>query len=86
MTRTQDHPTWLRFGGIGLEFAAAVAVFILIGYWVDRNYGSSPKGVLIGAILGIIGGGYNFIRQSLMASRQAVKESTRSSSKDQDDA
>ena len=45
--------------------------FGLIGYWIDTKYDSSPKGVLTGAILGIIGGGYNLIRESLMAAKAA---------------
>ena len=67
----KPYPFWVRFSGIGLEFAAAVAGFTLIGYWIDGHYQSSPKGVLIGAALGIIGGGYNLIRESLAASREA---------------
>ena len=67
----KNWPTWVRFSGIGVEVAAAVAGFALIGYWIDSHYGSSPKGVLIGALLGIVGGGYNLIRQSLAATREA---------------
>jgi len=67
-------PIWVRFSGIGFEIAAAVAGFALVGYWIDSHYGSSPKGVLIGSILGIIGGGYNLIRQSMAASQEAEKD------------
>lgn len=63
---------------MGVEFAAAIAGFTLLGYWVDRHYGCGPKGVLIGAGLGIVGGGYNLIRESMQAIRDAQ-------SKDQDD-
>ena len=55
---------------MGFEFAAAVIGFVLVGYWIDRKYGCQPKGVLIGAELGILGGGYNLIRTALQASRQ----------------
>lgn len=69
-----DRPAWLRLSGMGFEFAAAIVGFVLVGYWVDRHYGSAPKGVLIGAALGIIGGGYNMLRTALQASRQANRE------------
>jgi len=73
----KDRPTWIRHSGMGMEFAAAVVGLTLIGYWIDRHYGCGPKGVLIGAVLGIIGGGYNFIRESLQAAKDAMKRQDR---------
>ena len=72
MPELQKKPaTGTRLLGMGFEFAAAVAGFTLLGYWVDRHYGHSPWGVLIGVALGLIGGMYNLIRESLAASREA---------------
>ena len=56
-----------KLSGIGFELVAAVAGFTLIGYGWDRYFGSSPWGLLTGAVLGLIGGMYNMIRQSLSA-------------------
>jgi F0F1-type ATP synthase assembly protein I len=67
----RDREPWMRIGGVGLELAAAVGGFALIGHLVDRHYGSQPKGLLIGALLGLIGGFYNLIKASLRASREA---------------
>lgn len=66
-------PSWTRFAGIGIEFAGVVVGFTLIGLWIDRHYNKSPWGVLIGVSLGLIGGMYNLIRESLAASRDAGK-------------
>jgi F0F1-type ATP synthase assembly protein I len=60
-----------RLSGIGFELVAAVAGFTLAGYFWDRYFGSAPWGVLVGAVLGMIGGMYNLIRQSLLATRGA---------------
>lgn len=68
----RERPTWLRFSGIGVEFAGVVVGFTLIGLWIDRHYDSGPWGVVIGASLGLIGGMYNLIRESLKASRDAA--------------
>ncbi|MHC5111362.1 MAG: AtpZ/AtpI family protein [Planctomycetota bacterium] len=65
----QRKPNWVRFSGIGIEFAGAVAGFTLVGYLFDRHYESGPKGVLIGAILGLVGGTYNLIKESMKAVR-----------------
>ena len=64
-------PGWVRYSGVGLELAGAVAGFALIGYWIDGRYGSKPWGILIGLVLGLTGGLYNLIRQSLQAEREA---------------
>jgi F0F1-type ATP synthase assembly protein I len=65
--------------GIGFELAAAVAGFTLAGYFWDRHFGSSPWGVLIGAALGVIGGTYNMIRQSLSITREPSSENKKPS-------
>lgn len=68
--RKENRPSWLRFSGIGIEFAGAVGGFTAIGYLFDRHYDSNPWGLLVGVFLGLIGGTYNLIRESLYAARQ----------------
>jgi F0F1-type ATP synthase assembly protein I len=65
---------WSKLSSIGFELAAAVGGFIFIGYLWDRHFGSSPWGVLTGAILGLTGGMYNLIRRSLLATRGPANE------------
>lgn len=50
-----------------MELAAAVALLTLIGWWVDGRFGTAPWGVLVGSLLGLVGGMYNLIRDSLAA-------------------
>lgn len=64
-------PSWVRHSGVGLELAGVTAGFALLGYWIDRRYGTAPWGVLIGVVLGLVGGLYNLVRQSLQAVREA---------------
>jgi F0F1-type ATP synthase assembly protein I len=59
---------------MGFDFAAALLVFVLLGFWIDGHFGFSPWGVLIGAALGLIGGMYNLIRQGLEATRDAAEQ------------
>ncbi|MCO6437011.1 MAG: AtpZ/AtpI family protein [Phycisphaerae bacterium] len=75
--RRADRSSWVRWSGIGFEFAAAVVGFTLLGLWIDRSYKSGPWGVVVGAALGIVGGGYNFLRESLQAAKSAEDERRR---------
>ena len=72
-------PKWSRLAGMGMELGAAVAGFCLLGVWIDYRYDTKPYGTLVCALLGLLGGMFNFIRQAL----RAVKEQT-PSRKDQD--
>jgi len=65
------YPSWVRLSGIGVELVGAVAGFTLVGYWIDRHFGTGYWGLLTGLVLGLVGGMYNLIRQSLRASKEA---------------
>lgn len=65
----KDRPGWLRLAGAGFELTAAVLGFAAVGLWLGRYFGNANLGLMIGAILGIVGGLYNLIRASLVVSR-----------------
>jgi F0F1-type ATP synthase assembly protein I len=65
------YPGWIRYSGVGLELAGATAGLALIGYWVDGRFGTRPWGVVLGAIIGLVGGLYNLVKESLAAVREA---------------
>jgi len=67
-----------KLSGMGVELAAAIAGMGFLGWLLDRWLGSNPWLLIVGLVLGLIGGGYNFIRQSLAASRAANAEYRRS--------
>lgn len=49
--------------GLGTELAASVAGMLLLGYFLDQHFKTSPWLLLVGATAGLIGGFYNFIKQ-----------------------
>ena len=69
---------WGRLAGMGVEYGAVVAVFMLLGWWVDRHWQIEGHwGTLIGAALGLIGGTYNFVREALAAVRESERQGGR---------
>jgi len=64
-------PGWVRYSGIGLELAGATAGLAFVGYWIDKKFGTGPWGMLGGVVIGIVGGLYNLVRESLDAVREA---------------
>lgn len=75
----ESTPSWLRYAGIGVESAGAVAVLTLVGWWVDGRFGSAPWGTLAGAMLGLVGGLYNLVREAMSATHPAGEETARRS-------
>lgn len=69
MPRGDERPG-LRYIALGTEFAAAVLGLTLAGYWLDRHYGWSPWGTLTGAVIGLVGGMYNLLREALGSVRK----------------
>jgi len=75
-------PGWVRYSGIGLELAGATAGLALLGYWIDSKFGTSPWGILICVVIGIVGGLYNLVKESLAAASQAREDDAKEESKE----
>jgi len=84
MSADRRFPGWVRHSGIGLELAGATAGLALVGYWIDGRFGTTPWGLLGGVVIGLVGGLYNLVRESLMAVREAKTEDQLASQEDGD--
>ena len=47
---------------VGWELASFSILGVVLGYWLDRHFKSSPWGTLVGALFGIVIGLYLLIR------------------------
>jgi len=65
----------MALAGLGFELLAAIVGFSFVGYWIDRHYETGPWGLIICALLGIVGGLYNFIRVATRVTRESSEES-----------
>lgn len=66
-----------RHAGAGLQFAAAILVFLYAGQWVDRRLGTEPWGLLVGVFTGAGAAFYSLYRR-LMADVRREDEARRS--------
>jgi len=47
---------------LGIQLAAAVVIFLVVGVWADSNLGTSPLFTLLGLLLGSAGGFIKFFK------------------------
>ncbi|MFG0274010.1 MAG: AtpZ/AtpI family protein [Phycisphaerales bacterium] len=66
-----------RISGMGAELAGGIVGMGLIGWLLDRWWGTYPTATLVGAIVGILGGGLNFIRAAMALNREETRRSRR---------
>jgi F0F1-type ATP synthase assembly protein I len=45
--------------GAGTELAGSVVLLALLGWWLDKRWGTSPWLLLLGTLVGTVGGIYN---------------------------
>ncbi len=48
------HKKYAQYAGLGLEIAVALSAPIIIGFWLDGRYDSSPWLTLAGIFLGLV--------------------------------
>jgi F0F1-type ATP synthase assembly protein I len=70
----KNNPGWIRHAGAGVELAGATAGLALFGYWIDRKFGTGPWALIVGVVMGLVGGLYNLVKQSMIAVREAQEE------------
>lgn len=68
------NPMW-KLSGLGMEFAAGIIGMAGLGWAIDRwaIKSGGNTALLVCAGIGIIGGGYNFIRRALILNKEAAR-------------
>jgi ATP synthase protein I len=52
----------MRYAGLGIQLAASIIIFVVIGQWVDRKLGTGGIATMVAAFLGFGGTMYSLIR------------------------
>ena len=56
--KARERQQWLLAANVGLTIAGEIVACGAIGYWADRKYGTAPRYVLAGLLLGLLAAGY----------------------------
>jgi len=57
------------FAGAGIQFAVALVIFVFLGNWLDKRFGTSPLFIVLGVLIGGGGGFYSFYRKVTSAQK-----------------
>jgi Uncharacterized protein conserved in bacteria len=63
-----------KYAGLGLQFALSIIVFLKIGEWVDRRFGTEPIFLTVGVFTGAGAAFYSMYRGLMADQRKAEQE------------
>jgi ATP synthase protein I len=68
--------------GVGLQFAAAILLFLFAGRWLDERLGTEPWLLLMGVLVGAGAGFFSLYRQLVIVPRERERRRREGESKD----
>ena len=66
-----------RLMGLGVQFVVAILLFLYLGMWLDRKFGTAPWCMLAGTFVGAGGGFYSLYRAMVEENRRQDAEEQR---------
>jgi F0F1-type ATP synthase assembly protein I len=66
-----------EFAGVGMQFAAAIILFLFLGQWIDKKAGTSGIFTLLGVFVGGGAAFWNMYRKIAAAQRRDDEERKR---------
>lgn len=63
--RNRVERSYLRFAGVGVQYALTILLMTLLGIWVDDRAGTAPLFLLVFLLLAFVGATWSLISQVL---------------------
>ena len=65
---------YLRFAGVGVQYALTILVMTLLGIWLDERAGTAPLFLLVLLLLAFVGATWSLIQQVLKPDDKGKKQ------------
>lgn len=65
---------YLRFAGVGVQYALTILVMTLLGIWLDERAGTAPLFLLVFLLLAFVGATWSLIKQVLRPDDKGKKQ------------
>ena len=59
--------------GLGLQLAATIVIFLLIGKWLDGEFNTSPVLMAVGGFIGAVAGLYSFLKTVISLNKKQME-------------
>ncbi len=63
-----------EYAGVGLAFAASIALFLVVGMWADKRFGTEPWLMIAGVVVGASAGFWSMYRQLVVEPRERERK------------
>jgi F0F1-type ATP synthase assembly protein I len=63
--RNRVERQYLRFAGVGVQYAATILVLTLAGIWLDNKFDTAPLFLLVFLLVAFVGATWSLIQQVL---------------------
>ncbi len=71
--RKRVEAKYLRFAGVGVQYALTILVMTLLGIWLDERAGTAPLFLLVFLLLAFAGATWSLIQQVLGPTKKGKK-------------
>lgn len=68
--RKRVEQTYLRFAGVGVQYALTILVLTLAGIWLDNKFETSPLFLVICLLVAFVGATWSLVQQVLGGDRK----------------
>ena len=63
--RKRVEQKYLRFAGVGVQYALTILILTMAGIWLDNKFETSPLFLIIFLLLGFVGATWSLVQQVL---------------------
>ena len=63
--RKRVEAKYLRFAGVGVQYALTILILTMAGIWLDNKFETSPLFLIIFLLLGFVGATWSLVQQVL---------------------